>query len=222
MASVSTPKRSIDARKSPINSPSSNSCISSSSKSSYGSYYDFNIELDHTLSTSLYIEFIEWSPNMDVIALIMHQISNNNQFLWLQRCVGKWENLFNIDLTQQEFNNDSNIKVNSLTWRYDGNGVDLGLNNGNIIPLLIENNNTIELKQMHNNCIKNIKWIMHKKTNLQNKNKNENETNDLKYNNENDSENNINDINNIMQNNEALLSCTQLNPLDYPNQNNNN
>ena len=226
MTAVSPQRSGISSA---VQSPHSSSSTTSSSSSIY---YDFTIELDKTLSSSQWIEFMKWSQNMDVIALIMHQSNNDTQHLWLQRCVGKWQNLLNIDLSQEL--DDSNIRVISLSWRYDGNGVCLGLSNGEMMQFLIENgtknsNDKIQTKDIHKTGIRNIKWIMDK---YDDRDKNEEEVyidhEHKHYDDENidasnydnvdnlfGADNNINDINAVMQNNEALLSCTQLNPTDY-------
>eukprot|EP00485_Elphidium_margaritaceum_P009179 CAMPEP_0202690960 /NCGR_PEP_ID=MMETSP1385-20130828/5818_1 /ASSEMBLY_ACC=CAM_ASM_000861 /TAXON_ID=933848 /ORGANISM="Elphidium margaritaceum" /LENGTH=221 /DNA_ID=CAMNT_0049346301 /DNA_START=5 /DNA_END=667 /DNA_ORIENTATION=+ len=129
--------------------------------------YDFTIELDKVLSVSQWIEFMEWSHNMDVIALIMHQSNNNTQHLWLQRCVGKWQNLLNVDLTQHF--DDASTTVTSLAWRFDGNGVCLGLSNGDIVEFLIENGaSNIAPKTMdqgdtkHVSRVEQIAWVTDK------------------------------------------------------------
>eukprot|EP01084_Bolivina_argentea_P187238 322571_1 len=157
MATTTTPQRS-NASSRPVSPHSSASSTSSSSTT----YYDFTVELDKTLSSSLWIEFMQWSQNMDVIALIMHQSNNDTQHLWLQRCVGKWQNLLSVDLSQEL--DDPEAKVVSIAWRYDGNGVCLGLSNGDIIQFFIEhddnnNSNKIVTSDIHNAAITNIQWV---------------------------------------------------------------
>ena len=196
-----------------VSSPHSTRSQQSSSSSTLS--YDFSIELDKTLSSTLWIEFMEWSKNMDVIALIMHQTNSDTQHLWLQRCVGKWQNLLNVDLSQEL--DDGQIVV-SIAWRYDGNGVCLGLSTGEIIEFLIENSdnkkNKIIKSELHNASIHNIQWIMHKNDD-QNHDNDDNTHNNRENNPLSTAENNANEINDIMQNNEGLLSCTQLNPTEY-------
>ena len=179
---------------------------------------------------------MEWSESMDVIALIMHQINNSSQHLWLQRCVGKWQTLLNVDLSQEL---DEGTTVQSLTWRFDGNGVCLGLSNGEYMTCYIENDKK-ENNEIHDHPIMNIKWNIDitdtqnddEKEHNQFQNKKYSHFHNQHYDKENvdtsnfdhfedlfGSQTNLDDINNVIQNDENLLSCTQLHDYNESKQN---
>jgi len=100
------------------------------------------------------------------------ELHHNKFTLNLWNGVNQWM-LFNIHLSLEL---DEGIMVKSLTWRYDGNGVCLGLSNGQCITCFIENDKK-EIQEIHENSILNIKWNIDI-TDTNNDNSNDNDDGD--------------------------------------------